>query len=211
MPLCFSFVKCACGAGAPIVGDFDRSGIGEPVNIDDVMNADELWHDHVKNNSALVETLREDANADWLFEHTKAEARLGRMSGLVEATPAVVSGCVLQPRFAVSQARPDGSVKLRAVDHFSWSDKKGKAGSVNGCAAPAEKLKHDTLDALADAMCLFVERVQEVPWLYKADIKEAFRRVPVKPEHRKFCGVAFKQGNQVRVLSVAHLALLLFV
>ncbi len=39
----------------------------------------------------------------------------------------------------------------------------------------------------------------EVPGLWKADIDAAFRRIPVRPEHRWACGVAFKVEKQVRV------------
>ena len=43
-----------------------------------------------------------------------------------------------------------------------------KRGSVNGHTAPSEKLSHDTLDALAEAMAMFVDKVGEVPGLFKA-------------------------------------------
>ena len=37
----------------------------------------------------------------------------------------------------------------------------------------------------------------EVPGLWKADIDAAFRRIPVRPEHRWACGIAFMVGKQV--------------
>ena len=58
--------------------------------------------------------------------------------------------------------REDGSVKLRAVDHFSWSAaktrsrKKRKLTSVNGCTAMPEKMKHDHLDELCAAAAMFI-------------------------------------------------------
>ena len=111
----------------------------------------------------------------------------------------------------MKQERPDGTAKFRAVDHFSWSHAgKGKAGSVNGHTATCEKLKHDTLDCLVLAMSSFKEKVSEVPHLYKADIDAAFRRVPIKPEHRWACGVAFRLKDMVCSLDafVHHLAVL---
>eukprot|EP00969_Alexandrium_andersonii_P320485 14159520-Alexandrium_andersonii.AAC.1 len=46
---------------------------------------------------------------------------------------ATCSSLLLQPRFAVQQTKPDGSVKLRSIDHFSWAPRRqGKVGSVNG-------------------------------------------------------------------------------
>ena len=68
------------------------------------------------------------------------------------------------PRFGVDQGqKPDGTKKIRAVDHFSWSHVKGKrkrkrseikSGSVNGHYVPDVELKHDHLDDLAAAMKL---------------------------------------------------------
>ena len=87
---------------------------------------------------------------------------------------------------------------MRAVDHFPWSaGRRGKQDSVNGHVAPGEKMKHDTLDYLAQVMALFVVLVGEVPGLEKADIKSAFRRIPIRPDQRWACGVAFMIAGQV--------------
>ena len=82
-----------------------------------------------------------------------------------------LSEILLHPRFAVVTEKADGSMKVavyishhacrfvldgqvRAVDHFSWSAfGEHKEGSVNGHVAPAEKLRHDTLDSFAEALC----------------------------------------------------------
>ena len=101
------------------------------------------------------------------------------------------------PRFAVEQGtKADGSKKIRAVDHFSWSAgnqgatkhkrtrKEMKASSVNGIAFVPEKVKHDHLDDLAAAMTMCKDAFNMDPALWKADIDAAFRRVPLKPKHR---------------------------
>ena len=106
---------------------------------------------------------------------------------------------LLHLRFSVSQTRSDGSVKIRPVDHFSWSGcDRQKENSVNGHTAPREKLSHETLDELAVAMKHFVGAVGETPGLVKADIDAAFRRVPIRPDHRWAAGIAFRVGLQVR-------------
>ena len=38
---------------------------------------------------------------------------------------------------------------------------------------------------------LFRKLNKEVPSLFKADVDSAFRRIPVKPEERWMCGIAF--------------------
>ena len=106
------------------------------------------------------------------------------------------------PRFGVEQARADGSSKLRAVDHFSWSaDAVPKDGSVNGFTFPFEKMKHDTLDKLAVLMRKFVAATGVAPGLIKADIDAAYRRIPIRPDHQWACGGLFKVGSQVRSIS----------
>ena len=43
-----------------------------------------------------------------------------------------------------------------------------KKNSVNGFVLPTEKLKHDTLDALALSASMFVDLVGQIPALFKA-------------------------------------------
>ena len=64
--------------------------------------------------------LREDAAAQKLFNITKADADMHRMSQPVELREFDHEDILLQPRFGVTQTRLDGSSKTRAVGHFSW-------------------------------------------------------------------------------------------
>ncbi len=69
---------------------------------------------------------------------------------------------LLAPRFGVARGtKPDGSAKVRAVDHFSWSQAEGKkkrkrsevkSASVNGHFAVDTPIVHDHLDDLHEAM-----------------------------------------------------------
>ena len=165
--------------------------------------------------------LREDAHAAELLAMTQEDARLGRMSWPTPVREGHVDDCLLCPRFAVEQSKPDGSVKLRAVDNFSWaacwrgdaaaaarpSMKERKEHSVNGHVMPEEKMKHDTLDELCAVMSLFVELTGKVPGLWKADVDAAFRRVPVRADHRWACGIAFVVKGVVRRRVSAYVCL----
>jgi len=148
-----------------MVGDIKPSGIGTPMPKEEVGSPQLLWDGHADSNAKLLESLREDPNAEWIWEHTTAEAALGRMSAPERLHSCNLQGWLLQPRFAVEQLKPDGSKKHRAVDNFSWcyGSSRQKESSVNGHTAPAEKLKHDTLDALAEAMVRFVELTGTLP------------------------------------------------
>ena len=52
-------------------------------------------------------------------------------------------------------------------------------------------------------MCFFCSQVQL--GLFKADIDAAFRRVPVKPEHRRFAYIAF--SHLKKLLIAGHLGM----
>ena len=86
----------------------------------------------------------------------------------------------LVPRFAVEQGvKPDGSAKIRAIDHFSWSApdaatagmkrtrKVIKAHSVNGHYTMNNELTHDHLDILMEAMRLHFETFECVSHCWK--------------------------------------------
>ena len=77
------------------------------------------------------------------------------------------------PRFGIEQGtKSDGTKKIRAVDHFSWSYAKNthkkrkrsdmKADSVNGHYEPDVELKHDHLDDLLESARYHYELVGRV-------------------------------------------------
>ncbi len=215
--------------GAAMLGELTRSGVGVPLSVDYVKSATELKASCERSNQVLLRELREDSNAAALLKQTREDAALGRMMEPVPVAQADLSHVLLNPRFGVEQEKKDGSTKLRAIDHLSWSPstadgagmerrptkKARKEASVNGYTAPAEKISHDTLDALAAALCKYVEVVGSVPGLIKvgrgfchkfvhrvscssvqADVDAAFRRIPVAAEHRWACGVAIVVDGQ---------------
>ena len=132
----------------------------------------------------------------------KEEAEAGRLTGLSPIEQFPVKSFLLHPRFPVIQSRLDGTLKVRDVDHFSWCAGRSRE-SVNGCTTPSEKLRHDTLDSLGEAMSKMVAMCNEVPGLFKADIKAAYRRVPIRKERRWACGLAFVSGGQIYAASHA--------
>ena len=65
-------------------------------------------------------------------------------------------------------------------------------------------MTHDTIDSLVEASSLFMDRVGAVPALLKADVDSAYRRIPVKKEHRWVAGVAFKaKGRAYKAMHYA--------
>ena len=89
---------------------------------------------------------------------------------------------------------------MRAVDHFSWSSANGRKGrkrkavkseSVNGHFTVERHITHDHLDDLHAAMRLQFDRNAQAPGLWKADIDAAFRRIPLKEDHKWAAAVAY--------------------
>ena len=190
--------------GAPLYGMLDRSGIGKQVDCPSVPEVEDAMKEHcLQRNKQLLDSLREDTFAAELMKLTLKDAKLGRMSTPVPVELCDLSQVFLVPRFGVDQGlQADGSVKIRAVDNFSWSPppvgcpsrrtkREVKVDSINGHCGAQEKLSHDHLDDLAHGMAAFLEKTGCVPSLWKADIDAAFRRVPLKPSHRWAAGVTF--------------------
>jgi hypothetical protein len=198
-------------AGAAIIGELMRSGIGQAVEVDSVPSLAKLRASCSSRNEALLKQLREDEHSMELLALAKEDAALGRLSEPVPVEHFPVDQFLLHPRFAVARRREDGSVKVRAIDHFSWSEapqaQQRREGSVNGHTVPAERLGHDTLDALGEAMRQFVRRVGVLPGLVKSDVDAAFRRVPVRADQRWACGIAFRVAAQVALRASLHVSL----
>ncbi len=125
-----------------------------------------------ESNRALLKNLRPDPNECELHALTMADADLGRMTVPVEADKVDLSKVRLVPRFAVEQGvKPNGEVKIRAVDNFSWSAApagqkrrlKGdvKVASINGHYQVPCELTHDHIDDLHAAMALHYHMFDE--------------------------------------------------
>ena len=94
-------------------------------------------------NRELIASLREGRNSAELHRLTYVDFLKGRMSEPKPPRDCDLASCRLVPRFAVEQGcNAEGNVKVRPVDHFSWSCKgraqqkrkraEVKAASVNG-------------------------------------------------------------------------------
>ena len=124
--------------GAHMLGVLENSGIGTPLQPVDEKSVDGLRESIESWNNALMKELREDDLAEQLMQITEDDAKLGRMTSPVPIVTHSVRKCLLCPRFGVQQLKPDGRIKVRAVDNFSWAAVAGaskaerKDRSVNG-------------------------------------------------------------------------------
>lgn len=123
-------------------------------------------------NAELFAQLRYDENEEQLHQIAFDDAAKHRMSAPVRADAGIAGRVLCCPRFGVEQGvRADGTKKLRAVDHFSWSHAKGqkkrkrrevKFDSINGHFTADVDLKHDHLDDLLAAMKVQFESTGQV-------------------------------------------------
>ena len=189
---CLSIACCACGAGADL--------------FDEDCYTHQLWYQRSVSNMELMKSSREDEESAELFKLTCDDARLGRMTWPVPVAELDTAHFRMVPRFAVQQGqRPDGSTKIRPVDNFSWSHctgtkrrrskKEAKETSINGHFVVKHELKHDHLDDLYGALKVFFELLHAVPGLWKADIANAFRHVPLKESQRWAAWVLFSHKD----------------
>jgi len=179
--------------GAPLLGKLEYSGIGDEKVFKEHQSLNLLKANCGMQNRKLLQTLREDERSIALLELTSKDAALGRMSLPMDIKCVDLDNIVLAPRFAVAQGlKEDGSEKVRAVDNETLC-------GVNGCCQPSEKLHNDRTSLLWEVMRLHVEIVGELPMLCKADVDAAFRRVPIRPEHRFAAYIPFIANGKVVV------------
>ena len=179
-----------------MVGRLPRSGIGVDIDAAGDVQPEALRACAGRRNATLLRSLKEVDESRELMEMTYEDARRGRMSWPKEVDQFASEPGLLHPRFAVKQTRADGTVKLRAVDHFSWSVQR-QGLSVNSETSASEKMRHDTLDKLGEVMKSLVRSTGQIPGLFKADVDAAFRRIPICPAHRWAACVAFIVAGQV--------------
>ena len=188
-----------------MIGELDCSGIGSKLEgdaqvdvatalestdclslcaqVDVVRSIDGLRANRKHNNAVLLSELREDIHSETLLKLAQEDSALGRM-----CTPRVAGGAelhewLLNPRFSAEQEKDDGSTKVRAIDHLSWSPgsagsadvglgrskRARKAESVNGHTVAQEKHRHDTIDTLIAALRRYRRDVGCVPALIKVN------------------------------------------
>ena len=125
----------------------------------------------------------------------------------------------ISPRFAAEQGRlhlantghvnsvvhqlcagekPDGSMKIRAIDDFTRS-------GINSITWPAEKLHYEAIDALVGTLRHTKHLVGPKIKLWKADIKSAYRLVPVAPESSDESWITFKARG--KLVALRHYAM----
>ena len=139
-----------------------------------------------KQNWKSLRELQPDKCADTLMQEILEEAKLGRIEAPKEVGEVNLNQTLITKRFGIEQGiRKDGTIKIRAIDDAS-------ASGLNGCCKPTEKLFCNNLDDLTEIAKLRHKQGEKKLCFWKADIKAAFRRIPISAEQRHLMTSAFK-------------------
>ena len=180
--------------GAPIAGKLPMLGT-DSNKMRATMDLQVLREQMPMRNKETVRKSKEDKHAQKLLDEIEADAAEGRMTMPEVITEDHVANCLLANRFSVEQGfKEDGSTKVRAVDDET-------ASGVNLCTEGGDKINCESLDMLVDAVKQFSlhQGGFKKLGLWKADIKSAYRRLPIQPEHRWMAWVLVKKDGKLYV------------
>ena len=178
--------------GGDVVGVLDDTGLGTPMVASRPMDTSTLQAECHTRNMRLLASLHQDKHAAVLVEKMEKDAKLGRMSMPRNILDLDLNENLLMRRFSVEQTQQNGSVSVRAVDD-------GSASGTNECCAATEKLSNDRYDKVAAVAQSLYAKTNCIPALLKCDIDAAFRRIPVKPDHRWLLWAVVLLNDQIFV------------
>ena len=139
------------------VGILKAAGNGRPIEPVLEISAEELESARSENNARVLGKVAGDNSASGLLRVCQEDAAMGRMTPARPVSHELQdeAGQHVSPRFGIEQEKVDGSVKLRAIDDFTFS-------WLNGHTAASEKLRCDGLDLLFEVMRLQMENGSKV-------------------------------------------------
>ena len=128
--------------GAQLMGQLPHSGIGSLLAKSTPIDLGSFAQENLIENRKLISTLAEDEHSDKLFKQAIDDASCGRMEYPVQLhdDDTFLASVRIARRFSVEQGvKPDGSLKVRAVDDESRN-------GVNGVTDATEKLSTQGVD-----------------------------------------------------------------
>lgn len=178
--------------GAPVTGALPESGLLEKAQPQkkEAMPLETLLAKAEAKNKELLSKLKPEKHGQHLLKEIMADVEKGRMSEPQKAESLDLKAVVLSKRFGLEQGtKSDGSVKIKAVDDCTGSD-------LNETITKTEKMVCDGVDKAILVAQWFDMNGQTDLSMGKVDIASAYRRVPIKAEHRKLSWIAFKIDEQ---------------
>ena len=88
-----------------MLGELECSGVGKPIHANHVKSIAQLQQNIEQSNKVLLAQLRPDSDGDDMLKITREAANKGWMTQPVPIDEADIRHVLLNPRFAVEQAR----------------------------------------------------------------------------------------------------------
>ena len=187
---CVSFFRF----GAQIAGDLPRT-TQESCKAKASLSVEQLKVERRKRNQQTMQTLKEDKHSKALLEEIRKDVDEGRMTNPRSASPEDLESVLLAKRFSVEQGvKDDGSTKIRAIDDET-------ASGLNLCTQGGHKIRCNNVDYLVKAIheYSFYSGGFKKLSLWKADVKAAYRRIPITPEQRWMAWVALMVEGEIKI------------
>ena len=179
--------------GVAMTGPLPGSPENEPIAVDKekLTTINDLWCARLARNKELLRALKVDEHSGELMRQVREEVVEGKVCEPWIINDEDADGTLLCHRFArVQGTKSDGRPRIRAVDN-------GTKCGVYDAAAMTRKLKMGSIDEL---LTVLKRRYRRRPGKYKAvkaDVKGAFRRVPVRKRDRWMTTAAFRHDGNV--------------
>ena len=173
--------------GAHVSGALPQSGLLEKVpEKGEALPIESLLTNAAFKNCDMLSKLKPEKHGEHLLKEILSDVEKGRMTKPQEVEGMDLRDIVLSKRFGLEQGtKSDGSAKIRAVDDCTGSN-------LNSNVTKTERMICDGVDKAILIAQWFDANGQHDLAMGKVDIKSAYRRVPIKVEHRKLSWIAFK-------------------
>ena len=163
--------------GAQLAGSLPMTG-DRPSGFKSVITLDKLHNQCKERNAGVIAGLRRDRHEARLLDEIESDAAEGRMTRPMDASLLDFENSLLAKRFSVEQGlQSDGAVKIRAIDDETDS-------GLNLATEGGGKISCDGIDALITAAHLYSKAWEKGLSSWKADIKSAYRRPPIRADQR---------------------------
>lgn len=169
--------------GFPLVGQLPPCECeSRPHVFPDVASVRELRQARPWLNQEVLESVKELPYSADILSQTLADSAMHFMTLPRPLMPEDLQTKSFTRRIPVREERASGW-RTRVVDHMTES-------GVNLCTQPVDKIRHDNLDTLSEIVLKYFEADCPVH-LWKRDISQAYRRVPVAMTHWEFAWVVW--------------------
>ena len=178
------------------MGHCHRAGESAPRSFPVVATVDELRESRERINQAVVKAVKELPFSEDILPQTLTDSEQHVMTPPRALQPDDLLSKTLTRRIPVREERVKGW-RTRVVHHETES-------GVNLATVPVDKIRHHSLDILSEIVMAFYRRNCEVQ-LWKRDVSQAFRRVPIQASRSEFAWTVWSNGGVL--LTAQHIGI----